>query len=43
MRRAHRRWHRRIWVVLPVLVALGFAMALLLRPPPSPEIELSAR
>jgi len=34
MRRPHRRWHRAIWLVLPVLVAVGFAAALMLRPPP---------
>ena len=34
MRRAHRRWHRRVWLVLPVLLAVGCGAALLLRPPP---------
>jgi hypothetical protein len=33
MRRPHRRWHRHIWLVLPVLVGLGFAAALAFRPP----------
>jgi len=33
MRRPHRRWHRAIWLVLPLLVGLGFASALILRPP----------
>jgi hypothetical protein len=33
MRRPHRRWHRVLWLILPLLVALGFAAALVLRPP----------
>jgi hypothetical protein len=34
MRRPHRRWHRRIWLVLPVLLFVGIGAALVLRPPP---------
>ena len=34
MRRPHRRWHRRIWLVLPALLLLGIGAALVLRPPP---------
>jgi hypothetical protein len=34
MRRSHRSAHRALWPVLALLVALGFAMALVLRPPP---------
>jgi hypothetical protein len=34
MRRAHRAIHRALWPVLVLLVALGFALALELRPPP---------
>jgi hypothetical protein len=34
MRRAHRTVHRALWPVLAVLVLLGVAMALILRPPP---------
>jgi hypothetical protein len=34
MRRSHRSAHRALWPVLALLVALGFAMALALRPPP---------
>jgi hypothetical protein len=34
MRRAHRSFHRVLWPVLALAVALGFAMALVLRPPP---------
>ena len=33
MRRPHRRWHRRIWLVLPLLLVVGIAAALLLRAP----------
>lgn len=32
MRRAHRRWHRRLWLILPGLVGLGLVAALILRP-----------
>jgi len=32
MRRPHRRWHRRLWMVLPGLIGLGFVAALVLRP-----------
>jgi uncharacterized protein involved in exopolysaccharide biosynthesis len=42
MKRAHRRWHRRLWLVLPVLVLLGFGAALAFRPPPTPEIATGA-
>jgi hypothetical protein len=34
MRRAHRSFHRVLWPVLALVVALGLAMALILRPPP---------
>jgi len=34
MRRPHRRWHRRIWLVLPVLLGGAFLAALVLRPAP---------
>ena len=34
MRRAHRTIHRNLWPVLAVLVAIGFALALVLRAPP---------
>ena len=37
MRRAHRRFHRALWPVVALAVALGFTMALLLRPPPEPS------
>ena len=34
MTQGHRAAHRFIWPVLAILVALGFTMALVLRPPP---------
>jgi len=36
MTRSHRSVHRIIWPALALLVALGFTMALVLRPPPEP-------
>src|SRR5262245_14731632 len=33
MRRAHRSFHRVLWPVLALVVALGLAMAFILRPP----------
>ena len=33
MTRGHRRIHRLLWPVLAVVVALGFTMALVKRPP----------
>lgn len=32
MRRPHRRWHRRIWLVLPWFVGAVLVAALVLRP-----------
>jgi hypothetical protein len=37
MTRSQRSVHRALWPVLAVVVALGFAMALALRPPPDME------
>jgi len=34
MTRGHRSFHRMLWPALAVIVALGFTMALVLRPPP---------
>jgi hypothetical protein len=34
MRRAHRSVHRALWPVLALAIAIGFVMALTLRPPP---------
>jgi len=34
MTRGHRRVHRLLWPLLAVVVALGFTMALVKRPPP---------
>jgi hypothetical protein len=40
MTRTHRRIHRVLWPVMALVVALGFTMALVLRPPPeTPAIE----
>jgi hypothetical protein len=36
MTRGHRMVHRLLWPVLAVLVAIGFTMALIKRPPPEP-------
>jgi hypothetical protein len=36
MTRGHRVVHRLIWPVLALIVAFGFTMALVLRPPPEP-------
>lgn len=34
MTRLHRTFHRMLWPALAVTIALGFALALVLRPPP---------
>jgi hypothetical protein len=34
MKLAHRRWHRRIWIVLPAIVGVIFVAALAVRPSP---------
>ena len=36
MRRPHRKAHRLIWPMLALIVAFGFVMALVLRPPVEP-------
>ena len=36
MNRGHRSFHRMLWPMLALIVALGFTMALVLRPPPEP-------
>jgi hypothetical protein len=41
MRRAHRTVHRALWPVLAVLVMIGLAAALWLRPPPKVESSAS--
>ncbi len=35
MTRSHRAWHRRIWIVLAIIVGAGFVLALALRPAPA--------
>jgi hypothetical protein len=43
MRRSHRRFHRAIWPILALAVALGLFFALALRPPPEePTATLAA-
>ena len=37
MRRGHRSFHRLIWPLLAIAVAVGFSMALVLRPAPAAE------
>jgi hypothetical protein len=37
MKRLHRTVHRSLWPVLGLAVALGFALALDLRPPPATD------
>ena len=39
MTRGHRTFHRLLWPVLAVIVALGFTMALVKRPPPDCRAE----
>jgi hypothetical protein len=43
MRRSHRSAHRALWPVLALAVALGFTMALWLRPPPDPPAAAEVR
>ena len=37
MTRGHRKVHRLLWPALAVVIALGFTMALVKRPPPEPS------
>ena len=39
MTRGHRAVHRLLWPLLALIVALGFTMALALRPPPEPPAD----
>ena len=39
MTRGHRTFHRLVWPVLALIVALGFTMALVKRPPPEPPAD----
>ena len=43
MTRRHRSIHRALWPVLAFLVALGFVLALWLRPPPEPDVRAIPR
>jgi hypothetical protein len=38
--RRHRTFHRLVWPALALLVALGFTMALVLRPSPEPPAQM---
>jgi hypothetical protein len=42
MTRGHRFAHRLIWVALTLIVASGFTMALVLRPPPEQPAQSQA-
>ncbi|HZN28343.1 MAG TPA: hypothetical protein VFB88_03190 [Xanthobacteraceae bacterium] len=42
MRRTHRSVHRLLWPVLALVVAVGLAMALILRPPPEGKAPSTA-
>lgn len=39
MTRGHRAFHRLLWLALSLIVALGFTMALVKRPPPEPPAD----
>ena len=39
MTRGHRTVHRLLWPLLAMLVALGFTLALVKRPPPEPPAQ----
>jgi hypothetical protein len=43
MTRGHRKVHRLLWPVLAVVVALGFTMSLVKRPPPEPSVQSELR
>jgi hypothetical protein len=43
MTRTHRRIHRALWPALALLVAVGFTLALALRPPPEPPATEQVR
>ncbi len=45
MRRGHRIVHRRLWPILALIVGIGFALALYLRPAPAaqaPRVSVEA-
>ena len=42
MTRGQRAVHRLLWPVLAIVVALGFTMALVKRPPPEPPAQAEA-
>ena len=40
MTRTHRSLHRIVWPILALVVAIGFALALWLRPPPDDDDKI---
>jgi len=42
VRRGHRSAHRRLWPILLLVVGIGFAMALYLRPAPAQVAPVAA-
>jgi hypothetical protein len=42
MTRTHRSLHRVVWPILALLVVIGFALALWLRPPPEDDDDARA-
>ena len=43
MTRGHRKIHRLLWPALAVIVALGFTLALAMRPPPEPPAQVESK
>jgi hypothetical protein len=43
MTRGHRTVHRLLWPALAIVVALGFTMALVKRPPPEPPAHSASK
>jgi len=43
MTRGHRTFHRMVWPALALIVAFGFTMALVLRPPPEPPADSASK
>lgn len=42
MKHTHRLWHRRIWPILVLVIALGLLLALTRRAPAAPIVESTA-
>jgi hypothetical protein len=43
MTRGHRAFHRMLWPALALIVAFGFTMALVLRPPPETPADSASK